>query len=99
MDGDVLDGFLDGDVLAAVAFFSFFASIFGAARRGFFLPAFDARSLGAPEAARLDEALRPALPPVRGFERFAASLDPCFFSPTACLIFLKPGAVFCQTIP
>ncbi len=79
-------GFLAGDVLAAVAFFSFFAPIFGTARRGYFLPAFDAGSLGAPDAARLDDALRPAL-------------RPCFFSPAACLISLRPGAVFCQTVP
>ena len=90
---------MDGDFLAAVAFFSFFAPIFGAVRRGLFLPVFDARSLGAREAARLDDASRPALRPVTGFERLAASLDPCFFSPTACLIFLRPGGVFCQTIP
>ncbi len=92
-------GLLDGDFLAAVAFFSFFAPIFGTARRGFFLPVFDDGSLDAPEAARLDDALRPALHPVTGFERFAASFDPCFFSPTACLIFLRPGASFCQEIP
>ncbi len=90
---------MDGDFLVVVAAFAFFAPIFGAARRGFFLPMFDARSLGAREAARLDNALRPALRPVTSFERLAASLDPCFFSPTACLISLRPGAVFCQAIP
>ena len=73
-----LDGFLDGDFLAVVASFSFFAPVFGAARRGFFLPAFDAGSLGAPDTARLDDALRPALRPVAGCERLAASFDPCF---------------------
>ena len=85
LDGDVLDGFLDGDVLAA--------------REGFFWPAFDVESLDAPEAVCFDDALRPALRPVTGFARFAASLDSCFFSPTACLISLRPGAAFCLEIP
>ena len=87
--------FLNSDfLLTALAFFSFF----GAARRGFFLPTFDAWSLAAPEATRLDDALRPALRPV-GFERLAAPPDPCFFSPTACPISLRPEAAFCQANP
>jgi len=93
---NLLDGFLDADFPAVVAAFSFFAPIFGAARRGFFLPAFDARSLGAPDAARLDDALRSALRLVTGCERLAASFAPCFLSPTACPISLRPGAVFCR---